>query len=356
MKAACGFCVLVLATATSLAAGRVTVVTNSAAPAKSDTKPADIPVPKPGAVRRLELANAFNKPAPTTISDLRLMQRHVEALIKRLEPSVVAVEIGQASGSGVIISADGIVLTAGHVAGKPNRDVRFTFPDGKTARGKTLGADSESDAGLMQITDRGPWPHVEVGELGQTRVGDWVLAMGHPGGFDLQRSLVVRLGRLIRLDAGALQSDCTISGGDSGGPLFDMYGRVIGIHSFISGSMTENFHVPITKFFEGWDRLVKGESGSDSMARSRAYVGANSVDDAKGCRVDAVEKDGPAFKAGLKVGDLVLKVNDREIRAAATFRRWVSEAEPGETLTLEIQRAEKKMTLAVKVEARPRRT
>ena len=132
--------------------------------------------------------------------------------------------------------------------------MRFTFPDGKTARGKTVGVNLDNDTGLMRITDRGPWPHADVGDLQQARVGDWVLALGHPGGFDLRRSLVVRLGRIIRMEADALQTDCTISPGDSGGPLFDMHGRVIGIHSAISSSLAENFHVAVTAFYDGWDR------------------------------------------------------------------------------------------------------
>ena len=84
-----------------------------------------------------------------------------------------------------------------------------------------------------------------------------MLALGHPGGFDLRRSLVVRLGRIIRLETDALQTDCTISPGDSGGPLFDMHGRVIGIHSAISTSPAENFHVSVTEFYDSWDELVR---------------------------------------------------------------------------------------------------
>ena len=99
-----------------------------------------------------------------------------------------------------------------------------------------------------------------MGDLEQARIGDWVLALGHPGGFDLRRSLVVRLGRIIRLAPDALQTDCTISPGDSGGPLFDMHGRVIGIHSAISSSVAENFHVAVTEFYDSWDLLANGAS------------------------------------------------------------------------------------------------
>ena len=107
----------------------------------------------------------FGKAAPASIADLKAIEQHVKALAARVSPAVVAVEVGSGSGSGVVISADGLVLTAGHVCGGPGRNVRFTFPDGKTARGKTVGVNRESDTGLMRITDRGPWPHAAVGDL-----------------------------------------------------------------------------------------------------------------------------------------------------------------------------------------------
>ena len=283
------------------------------------------------------------------------MEQHVKALAARVSPAVVAVEVGSGSGSGVIISADGLVLSAGHVCGAPDRSVVFTFPDGKTARGKTVGVNRENDTGLMRITDHGPWPHADMGDLAQAHVGDWVLALGHPGGFDLRRSLVVRLGRIIRMDSEALQTDCTISPGDSGGPLFDMYGRVIGIHSAISTSVAENFHVAATAFYDGWDLLVKAPAGSNQAGRPRAYVGATGTDDPDGCRLTAVDEDGPAAKAGLKVGDLVVKVDGREVKLYASFQRWVAEAVPGETLSLEVKRGDKVLSLEVKLEAARRR-
>jgi len=278
------------------------------------------------------------------------MERHVKALVARVSPAVVAVEVGYGSGSGVVISADGLVLTAGHVCGEPNRPVRFTFPDGKTARGKTLGRDGDSDTGLMRITDRGPWPHAAMGDLAQARAGDWVLALGHPGGFDPRRSLVVRLGRIIRLDEGALQTDCTISPGDSGGPLLDMHGRIIGIHSAISTLLAENFHVAITEFYDNWNVMAKGAAADEEAAAPRAYVGATGVNDEAGCRLTEVEEDSPAARAGLRVGDVVLKVNGRDIKVSAAFRRWVSEATPGDTLNLEIKRGEEVLSVKVRME------
>ena len=226
-----------------------------AAETPATTTPA---APRPAPARREDLPAAFNQAAPRSIADLRAMERQVKSIVARVSGAVVAVEVGFGSGSGVIISSNGYVLTAGHVCGRPNREVQFTFPDGKKARGKTVGVDLESDTGLMRITDTGPWPCVPVGDFEQVRLGDWMLALGHPGGFDLKRSLVVRLGRVVRLAPEIVQTDCTISPGDSGGPLFDMHGRVVGIHSAISTSLADNFHVPITEFLAAWEQLANG--------------------------------------------------------------------------------------------------
>jgi serine protease Do len=314
----------------------------------------NVPVPKPGLADRTLLPVAFTKPAPTSVADLRLMEQKVKELVHRVTPAVVDVQIGNGSGSGVIISADGLVLTAGHVCGSANKDVRLVFPDGRKAKGKTLGVNRTTDTGLIRITDKGNWPHVPVGDLEKAHLGDWVLALGNPGGFDLNRSLVVRLGRIIHLGASAVQTDCTISPGDSGGPLFDMYGRVIGIHSFISTSLSDNFHVPITRFFESWDQMIRGAPAEGDSA-PRAWAGARGTDTPEGCEIRSVDEKGPAYKAGLRKGDLVLKVDGREIKAAATFQRWADEGAPGDTLELEVKRGEKVMTMEVKLGAPPRR-
>jgi serine protease Do len=202
----------------------------------------------------------------------------------------------------------------------------------------------------MRITDRCPWPHAAMGDLKQARIGDWVLALGHPGGFDLRRSLVVRLGRIIRFAPGAMQTDCTISPGDSGGPLLDMHGRVIGIHSAISTSAAENFHVAVSEFYDSWDQLAKGTRGDTPVSAPRGYVGASGVNDPAGFRLTEVDENSPASRAGLKVGDVVLRVNGRAIRVSATFRRWVDEAKPGETLNIEIKRGEEVLSVKVKLE------
>jgi serine protease Do len=312
--------------------------------------PGEWPRLQPG--RAEPLAEFFEALTPASLDDLKVFEAHLKELVPRASAAVVGVRVGGAGGSGVVISEDGLVLTAAHVARVPGREVHFLFPNGTTARGETLGTDHEMDAGLMRISDAGPWPHAQPGEAGVLRVGDWVLAMGHPGGFDPERSLVVRLGRIIRLRPDALQTDCTLSGGDSGGPLLDMHGRVIGIHSRISESTTENYHVPIGTYYETWERLVKGENWGDEPPLPRSWVGVRGADDPDRCRIESVEANSPASKAGLQPGDIIQKVNGREIQDFAAFRALVAMTRPGEELTLMIERDGTAMSLTVRPEAR----
>ena len=324
--------------------------------AQSDTATFALPpVPKPASVNIKDLPDAFNRPAPTSMAELREIQERVTSLVRKVSPAVVAVELGRSSGSGVVISADGLVLTAGHVASVEGRKVLFTFPNGKTARGKTIGVDEDADTGLMRITDPGPWPHVDVGELKNARLGDWTLAMGNPGGFDAKRSLVVRLGRIIRLMPGVVQTDCTIYPGDSGGPLFDMYGRVIGVHTAISSETDENYHVPITEFFDTWSDLIAAPVpvSKPEPVRPQAYCGLSVIDEGGNCRLSKIEKNSPAAKAGLKPGDQVLEVDGRRIEVSSSFERWIAESGPGETLKLKVRRGNRILSVPIKLQTQP---
>ncbi|MBI4661525.1 MAG: trypsin-like peptidase domain-containing protein [Verrucomicrobia bacterium] len=308
---------------------------------------------KPSPGKLFKLPGAFRKETPTSVDDLKSMQRHIQDLVSRVSSAVVAVRVGSASGSGVVISEDGLVLSAAHVCVRPSLDVTFIFPDGKTARGKTLGTNHEIDGGLMQITDAGHWPHIQMGDLDQARLGDWVLSFGHPGGFDPYRSIVVRLGRIIRLARGVVQTDCTLMAGDSGGPLFDMHGRVIGIHSRISDSTAANFHVPITTYHETWERLARSENWGDGRPAPQPWVGAWGLDHPEGFRVELVNRNGPAEKAGVRVGDIVRCVNGQDCAGFESFKKHVARTKLGELVKLAIQRDGLDMALLVTIEQRP---
>jgi serine protease Do len=291
---------------------------------------------------------------PSCVDDLRQIEEHVRDLVHRVGPATVAVTIGGSSASAVVISHDGLVLTAAHVVGQAGSEVSFTFPDGKTAHGKSLGANHAVDSGLMQIVDKGPWPYVDIGDPTDVQRGDWVVALGHPGGFDPDRPLVARLGRIIRLTSREVRTDCTIVGGDSGGPLFDLNGRVVAIHSRISDSTAANFHVPIASYLNTWDRLAKGEQWGDRRS-SRAWVGAWGFDHPDGCILERVSEDSPAFKAGLKVGDIITMLNGQKVEDSSSFVELVTDTKPGDEITLEYIRDGVELGMLITVERRPDR-
>jgi serine protease Do len=209
--------------------------------------------PKPTASADLD------KRTPVSVDDLRALEKQVQAVVAKVLPATVAVSIGPAQGSGVLVK-DSFVLTAGHVSGQPGRTATLRLPDGRKLKGKTLGRNGDIDSGLIQVTEEGKWPTVEMGKAAALKKGQWVVSIGHPGGFRLNRTPVVRLGRVLMVTPGVILTDCTLVGGDSGGPLFDLDGKVIGIHSRIGNAITQNFHVPVDTYAATWDRLVRGES------------------------------------------------------------------------------------------------
>ncbi len=151
------------------------------------------------------------------------------------------------------------MLCAGHVVGAPGQEAVIIFADGKRNKAKTLGVHQTADAGLLRLSDPGPWANVELGHSAGLEKGSWCVALGHPLGYQAERPPAVRVGRVLRAEVTSIQTDCPMVAGDSGGPLLDLEGKVIGIHSRIAGSAVMNFHVPIETFHTSWDRLVKGE-------------------------------------------------------------------------------------------------
>lgn len=300
-------------------------------------------------------AKELSDAVPESAEDLAALEERVAAVVRRCASATVCVQSGGGSGSGVIISEDGYVLTAGHVAVEPGRSVTFIFPDGKKVRGKSLGINVGIDAGLMKITDKGKWPHVEQGDMSGVKPGRWVVAMGHPGGFDKERSVVARLGRVYRVRSSVIQTDCTIIGGDSGGPLFDLDGKVIGIHSRISNSLRQNFHVPISIYKQDWEKMAAGEMWNRLPKRNNLrpggpYIGVqgqNGFELGKGAALSRVTPGGPAADAGMRGGDVVVELDRSPIGSFGDLAEVVGNLEPGDRVPVVVTRKGERVELEI---------
>jgi serine protease Do len=301
-----------------------------------------------------KLPVAFGKTAPEGVEDLKAIQDHVARLYEKISPAVVSVRIGASSGSGVIVSKDGYVLTAGHVSGTTGRDVMIYFHTGKTAKGKTLGGNHGIDSGLIKITTEGDWPYAEMGDSAAMKKGDWCMVCAHPGGFKPGRTPPVRLGRLLNSNPTTLTTDCVLVGGDSGGPLFDMHGRVIGINSRIGNSLAANMHVPVNPYRETWDKMCKaevwgGKLGGLPFAKGGPYLGLQTEQKGNDTLIKAVTAGSPAEKAGLKVDDVVLKFDGKEISAPLVLTKLVQSKKAGDKVEMEIRRGGETLTLKVEI-------
>jgi serine protease Do len=288
---------------------------------------------------------ALDKPVPQSVKDLRAIQGQVRKVLDKAIPCTVGIRIGNIAGSGVIISKDGYVLTAGHISGKPHRKVMLFLSDRlKPVEGETLGSDEDIDTGLIRITEKGDWPFAEMAEGSDLKLGQWCVALGHPGSFKEGRPPVVRLGRVMRTSAKVIQTSCPLVGGDSGGPLFDMDGKVIGIHSRIGDRITYNLHVPAEVYRKNWDQLVSGE-----VLSAEPYLGVTLEDRDGACKIAEVKKNSPAAKAGLKVGDVVIRFGDRKVTDVDDLIARIHRSKPNDRVTLEVRRDEEILKLNVKL-------
>ena len=302
---------------------------------------ADQAKPAPAAI---DLQKIFAGGEPSSLAELKAMEQHQLALAEKVTECTVGIVVGPAHGSGVIISQDGYVLTAAHVAGEPRHKVIFVLPDGRRVRGESCGLYRTLDAGLMKITETGPWPFAEMANSGDLRVGQWCVATGHPGGYEAGRRPVVRIGRVLQTDKSAITTDCTLVGGDSGGPLFDMNGRVIGINSRIGRQLTSNMHVPIAAFHETWDRLVKGDAWGN-IPGAGPILGVKGDARSAAAKVASLVTGGPAEKAGLQAGDVIVKFAGRPVKDFAALQSFVNDSQPGDKVALEIDRGGKSSTI-----------
>lgn len=280
---------------------------------------------------------------------LRNLQDSLRPLVERARKSTVAVVLDGSTGSGVVVDPAGIVLTAGHVVttdlstGEIADEVTIVFDDGDERRARVLGVNRSYDAAMLQLVGDGPWEHSPLGDSSKIRPGEWVVATGHPSGFDALRDAPVRFGRVISKNSEFfLGSDCVIFGGDSGGPLFDLEGRVVGIHSWIGDDVQINTHAGVSGFLADWKRLQKGDRWGwlqppPVIEEGTPILGVLFENGSGPVVLETVLTSSPAERAGLVSGDEIRRVDGKRVNGNS-FRRYLRNLETGDEVVLDVQR------------------
>ena len=256
----------------------------------------------------------------------------------------------QGMGSGFIVSADGYILTNAHVVGN-GIDVTVKLSDRREFKAKVIGADQRTDVALLKVDAKG-LPTVKLGDPKAVKPGEWVVAIGSPFGLEnsVTAGVVSATGRALPDSSYVpfIQTDVAVNPGNSGGPLFNMAGEVIGINSQIfsrtGGYQGVSFAIPIDVALNVKDqlaangRVVRGRLGVTIQEMSQPLATSFGMKAATGALVSSVEKDGPAEQAGLKTGDVVLKLDGKAVEQSGELARRIAEMKPGTRATLEVWR------------------
>ena len=257
----------------------------------------------------------------------------------------------QGVGSGFIISPDGYVVTNNHVVDGAD-EVNVVLNDGSRYKATVTGRDSKTDLAVLKIDVEKPLPYVEFGDSNKTRVGDWVLAVGNPFGLggSVTAGIVSARGRDIHSGPfdDYLQVDAPINRGNSGGPLFDSSGRVIGVNTAIfspsGGSVGIGFAIPSTLAgpvvaqLEKHGQIERGWLGVQIQPVTEDVAASFGLKEPKGALVAAVVPDSPAAKSGLLPGDVILSVAGKEIDEFKAVPKTIAETRSGTQVLLEVQR------------------
>ena len=270
-------------------------------------------------------------------------------------------------GSGFFISKDGLVVTNNHVIERATQ-IQIVMSDGRELDAELVGADPATDLAVVRVKEKGSYPYVQFGSSKEIRKGDWVVALGNPFGLGGTATAGILSADGRELGASSpftdfLQIDAPINRGNSGGPTFDLFGRVIGVNSAIfsptGGSVGIGFAIPadtadgITKQLIANGKVVRGYIGAQIQNFTPEMADALDLSGTKGAVVAQVTPGGPAEKAGVLRDDIVLSVNGVAIDSSTALTRQVARVGAGENLRLEIIRGGKKRFIDVRSGIRP---
>lgn len=270
-------------------------------------------------------------------------------VLERVRPAVVEVS----GGSGVIVSPEGLVMSCAHVGERAGRQVTMTLADGRKVRGETLGNDRLGDAGLMRITESGPWPHVPVGKSADVAPGQWCVALSYPMRFGPRGRPLVRVGRVLDVTSGELTTDCVIMGGDSGGPLFNLDGEVVGISSYCDDTVLRNVHIASDHFQSLWEQLLRGEDLDRRRRGRRGVLGMIADRESEAARVAGVIAGSPAEKAGIREGDVIVRFHTEQVAQFADLLPLIRQHEGRESVEVQVRRGEELVTMQLRTASTP---
>jgi serine protease Do len=276
-------------------------------------------------------------------------------------------------GSGFIISPDGYILTNDHVAGNA-KEITVTLTDGQRYPAQLIGTDLVSDIALLKIEGK-DLPYLKLGNSDDILVGEWVIALGNPFGlFDIADKPTVTVGVVSaaglnlrseggRYYRGMIQTDAAINSGNSGGPLLNALGEVVGVNAVIytpnQGSVGLGFAIPINRVKRVADELRKNGkierdfwTGLEVQTIDARVARYFRLDRAEGVIVSDVKRNSPAERSGFHAGDIITEANGERIVTEDNLLSIVSDAKAGDTLTIKVLRDKKPLTLALKLERR----
>ncbi len=269
-------------------------------------------------------------------------------------------------GSGVIIDGKrGFILTNKHVIIKSST-ITVTLKDGREFKAKIVGADPDSDLAVLRISPKGSLPDIKMGNSGNLLIGETVIAIGNPFGFSntVTTGVISAVNRSVKVDDtfyhNFIQTDASINPGNSGGPLLNIYGELIGINTAIyAKAQGIGFAIPINKAKRVISDLIRygevipawiGVTVQDMDAELARYLRAANV---KGVLVKKIETSGPAYKSGIRVGDVIQSIGSKKIRSQADFNIEISNISAGQTVDIGVFRDGKIKLFAVRSTAFP---
>jgi serine protease Do len=269
----------------------------------------------------------------------------------------------QSLGSGFIIDSAGYVVTNNHVIEGAD-EITVILEEGTEMKATLVGTDEKTDLALLKVNPSSPLPVARMGDSEKARVGEWVMAIGDPFGLGGTVTTGIISARNRDINAGAyddfIQTDAPINRGNSGGPLFNMYGEVIGVNSAIysptGGSVGIGFAIPINAARNVITQLraggivTRGWLGVRIQQVTEELAESLGLDKGRGALIAGMDKDGPAQKAGLQNGDVVLTFDGKPVPDNRALPRMVADAQVGKTVNVEVLRRGQRRTLPVTVQ------